>query len=304
MHRFTPGDTGFSLFLLDKNRRQDAEGLHDDWDSPVPCWRTPQPIPHAHEDHEINLVVSGAARYVWDGEQQTLVSVGQMFVIPGGVSHIVEVDNHAVVRGLWLHPTLFRPLAAGHPPAGRLTEADGSLPPRLAGDAGLFQTLLELFGQSQSEYARSDDLRTESLRAIGRSSAIALLRLMQSQARTHEDAPSLRRVQSVKSWMDRNYLEEIRLPALARMASLSPSQFSEIFHQAVGTSPMAYLTQRRVNQAQDLLATTDLTVTSIAGMTGFDHLSNFNHLFKAHVGLTPSAYRKKHENDRDVKSVM
>ncbi|MBQ5927072.1 MAG: helix-turn-helix transcriptional regulator, partial [Clostridia bacterium] len=53
-----------------------------------------------------------------------------------------------------------------------------------------------------------------------------------------------------------------------------------------------------MNYACNLLATTDATTLSIATSLAYDSLSSFNHLFKAHTGVSPTEYRKSHKQSK------
>lgn len=81
------------------------------------------------------------------------------------------------------------------------------------------------------------------------------------------------------------------LAELADAAHLSPSRFSSLFVQVVGTSPMDYLIQLRLAQAAYLLESTDMKIIEVAAECGFRNLSNFNRLFKQHIGRLPSELR-------------
>lgn len=81
------------------------------------------------------------------------------------------------------------------------------------------------------------------------------------------------------------------LKELATAAHLSPSRFSALFVQTVGTSPMDYLIQLRLSAAVRLLESSDKKIIEIAESTGFRNLSNFNRLFKQHIGKLPSELR-------------
>ncbi|MFH0071222.1 helix-turn-helix domain-containing protein, partial [Peribacillus sp. NPDC056705] len=83
------------------------------------------------------------------------------------------------------------------------------------------------------------------------------------------------------------------LQELSDLTHLSPSRFSALFQQAVGTSPHHYLIQLRLTQAVHLLETTDHKIIDIAESCGFRNLSNFNRLFKQHVGASPSEIRER-----------
>ncbi|WP_169086022.1 AraC family transcriptional regulator [Paenibacillus sp. PL91] len=82
------------------------------------------------------------------------------------------------------------------------------------------------------------------------------------------------------------------LKELAEAAHLSPSRFSTLFVQVVGTSPMDYLIQLRLSHAAHLLESSDKKIIEVAAECGFRNLSNFNRLFKQHVGKLPSELRE------------
>ena len=306
--RFTPLDTGFSLFLLDKRGSrfvsgapQNAVEAIDEAHLPVPVWRTPQPRPHAHDDHEINLVVAGSCRYVYGDGECVVVGVGQMLAIPGGVMHTVEVDALAVVRGLWLHPMLWQRLSAAQAEArlSALCQVTNPLPPQMVQDAALFKTFNEIWEQSQEVLAGATPWRDEFLSALGRLAALNYSRAMQMPRVVRRDHPTHERVLGVRAWMERHYLEPLTLAQLAQRAGLSVSQFSHLFGQLCGLSPKAFLVERRVQQAANLLETTQLAVGEIAAMTGYQHDANFNHHFKGRFGVSPLHYRKKHQENRE-----
>ncbi len=309
MTRFTPHTTNFSLFLLDKNTpryRNDPRAERDEPDRQPPVWRLPQPLPHAHQEHEINIVTTGTCRYVWTHKGQTHitpVSVGEMFLIPGGVEHIVEVDRFATVRGLWIHPDVVSPLPGrAMPDVTALQSFDAPLPPRLVVSEAQNAVSQEIFEQAQAEYARADDpWQIETLRVLGRLAAILFARLLLSPQKTAPLAgrsPGEVRVSVVKAFLDRNYMSDIPLGEMADMACLSSSQFSLLFRKQTGQSPKAYLLNRRLNHVATLLTNSDLSISQIAWNSGFGHLANFNHLFKTHFGLSPGEYRKKDQKER------
>ncbi|ACS99527.1 AraC family transcriptional regulator [Paenibacillus sp. JDR-2] len=84
------------------------------------------------------------------------------------------------------------------------------------------------------------------------------------------------------------------LKELAAAAHLSPSRFSALFVQTVGTSPMDYLIQLRLSAAVSLLESSDKKIIEVAESAGFRNLSNFNRLFKQHIGKQPSELRPHH----------
>ena len=80
---------------------------------------------------------------------------------------------------------------------------------------------------------------------------------------------------------------------LAELSNLSRSAFSDRFVRTVGQSPVAYLTQLRLDSAADLLHNTTRPVASIAGEVGYDSEAAFSRAFSKQFGMPPSRWRRK-----------
>lgn len=93
---------------------------------------------------------------------------------------------------------------------------------------------------------------------------------------------------------DRNYAEPLDLAALAAVAGISKYHFQRLFAATYGRSPAAYLSERRIERAQDLLRATNLTVTEVCHAVGSSSLGSFSSRFRAVVGETPSAFQRRY----------
>jgi transcriptional regulator GlxA family with amidase domain len=102
--------------------------------------------------------------------------------------------------------------------------------------------------------------------------------------------PHLRKA---KDLADRAYAEPLDLDALADAAHVSKYHFARSFSTAYGETPMRYLTQRRIERAQDLLRSANLTVTEVCMLVGFTSLGSFSSTFRRLVGETPTQYRDR-----------
>jgi AraC-like DNA-binding protein len=87
---------------------------------------------------------------------------------------------------------------------------------------------------------------------------------------------------------DRHYAEPLDLEALAAAAGVSRFHFLRSFASTYGRTPSAYLAERRIERAQDLLRATNLTVTEVCMAVGYSSLGSFSDKFHRLVGMSPS----------------
>ena len=79
--------------------------------------------------------------------------------------------------------------------------------------------------------------------------------------------------------------------AIARAASLSPSQLDRLWMQQLGFTPWQHWDRRRLRFAQEKLRYTDVQIKEIALELGFQHLTQFSTWFRSRQETSPSAYR-------------
>jgi AraC-like DNA-binding protein len=93
---------------------------------------------------------------------------------------------------------------------------------------------------------------------------------------------------------DRSYADSLSLEELAAVACLSKYHFLRLFKATYGTTPMEYVSRRRIERAQDLLRATNLTVTEVCFAVGFASLGSFSSRFRSVVGETPSDFQRRY----------
>jgi len=93
---------------------------------------------------------------------------------------------------------------------------------------------------------------------------------------------------------DRHYAEPLDLGQLAAVAGLSKYRFHRLFAATYGRTPAAYLSERRIERAQDLLRATNLTVTEVCHGVGFSSLGSFSSTFHRIVGESPSEFQQRY----------
>lgn len=103
----------------------------------------------------------------------------------------------------------------------------------------------------------------------------------------------LAHLRRARDHIDRHYREPLDLDGLAGIAGVSKYHFARSFEVSYGETPIRYLTRRRIERAQDLLRSANLTVTEVCMAVGFASLGSFSARFSQLVGESPTAYRDR-----------
>ncbi|PTL40011.1 response regulator transcription factor [Alkalicoccus saliphilus] len=100
-------------------------------------------------------------------------------------------------------------------------------------------------------------------------------------------------LQTAVALIDNKIGEKFSLKDIAGEVHLNPSYFSVLFKEHTGMTFSDFVTRRRMQEARNLLLTTDLPVADIAEKTGYQTAKYFIQIFKELEGKTPSRYRKE-----------
>jgi AraC-like DNA-binding protein len=95
----------------------------------------------------------------------------------------------------------------------------------------------------------------------------------------------------VREYVEVHLGESIDLSMLAGVAGLSVHHFARQFKQSAGVTPHIYLTQRRVERAQEMLVQTELSLAEIAIAVGFFDQGHLARHFRHLLGKTPREFR-------------
>jgi AraC-like DNA-binding protein len=104
---------------------------------------------------------------------------------------------------------------------------------------------------------------------------------------------SLVHLRRARDLADRCFAEPLELDDLAGAAGMSRFHFARCFAEAYGEPPMRYLTRRRIERAQDLLRSANVTVTEVCMLVGYSSLGSFSARFSELVGESPTQYRDR-----------
>ena len=99
------------------------------------------------------------------------------------------------------------------------------------------------------------------------------------------------RMQKVLSYINNHICNDIDIDELAEVACVTKPYLIRLFKQDLGSSPLKYINQKKVERAQLLLITEEMPVKDIAYELGFNDYSYFIRMFKKTTGKTPQMYR-------------
>ena len=85
--------------------------------------------------------------------------------------------------------------------------------------------------------------------------------------------------------------ENLTLDDIANIAGFSKFHFTRLFKQFTNVSFYKFLNQKRIANAEKLLANPEYTITDVALNSGFSSLSSFIRMFKIIKNCTPTEFR-------------
>lgn len=161
---------------------------------------------------------------------------------------------------------------------------------RAAMDGGLLE---------ETAYAMSDSyiLSCENCRTLGE---VDLLYVQAFREFTQAVADTKKRHYSARTERCLNYIhshlhEDLTLDTIAPVLGISPCHLSRTFRKETGLSIVEYIQEERVKSAKNMLIYSDYTLSAISEYLNFANQSYFIRIFKKHVGMTPSQYRRSYQ---------
>ena len=128
--------------------------------------------------------------------------------------------------------------------------------------------------------------------------SVELLYLLSAPEKVETDtAPALERevaraLADTRRYMEEHLDEPLTISALSRRACLSATIFKAGFRRLYGLPVHAWLRQRRMERAAELLRSSSLSVLGVAQSVGYGSASQFTAAFRRQYGVTPAQYRK------------
>ncbi len=95
------------------------------------------------------------------------------------------------------------------------------------------------------------------------------------------------------AYIDEHFTAEIRIEDIAAQTYYSTDHFRVLFRRKMGKTPKAYILDKRLEYAKQLMNESNLSLSEISSLCGFSDYIQFNKFFKKKEGVSPSEYANK-----------
>lgn len=101
------------------------------------------------------------------------------------------------------------------------------------------------------------------------------------------------RIKIMLQYIQEHYDGELTLAKIAESAAVSENECLRCFHSMIGSTPIQYVKQVRIQKAAELLVSTNRKISDIGAECGFQEMSYFAKTFRELKGCTPGEFRRK-----------
>lgn len=253
---------------------------------------------HYHTMIEISLILRGKGLYK-TGNTIHSIHPGDIFFFRPNEAHcITDIEENGMeLLNLHIAPyylytnfqnalntNYIKILAANFPLASNKIN-DTLHPEQVEEVKNLISSIRREFEQKRNDYVT---LANNYISAI----LILFSRSYKNNSFSQKEKQNYQKLFSAIKYIDAHYKENITLDSLSQKVAYSRCYFSSIFKKCMGMSIWDYICIKRIEEALNLIKTTDKNITDIALDCGFNNAVNFNKLFKKYTNVTPNFFRK------------
>lgn len=235
---------------------------------------------HYHGSFELYYMKDGKCNYFIENRSYDVVS-GDIILIPAGTIHRTNYSPKPHSRHLINFSEDFI--------SPEILEAAKALG-YLYSNKSLSNHINAIFDMIEAEYLRNDPLSIHALKAYTEQLLLLMIRNGNEKKR-ESDGNAI--VEKTVRYIQENYMNDIRLSAVARIMSVSAEHLSRIFKKETGFGFNEYLTLYRLQRAEYILANEPgRAIGEIAYICGFNDSNYFSYKFKQKYGISPTKARE------------
>ena len=236
--------------------------------------------PHWHEHLEFLYVTRGTGTFIVNGEKISVLPSDLVIAEPNS-PHVLLSDSGIDYECLLIRTDLFN--------SDELEEM------HFLSHIRADMAVSKLFAKIKDEFSIGGNMSNMRKKALAYSLIVHLIRTHVAPLRTEEYKESrlltLSRINIIEQYISENYKGKITVSDLAKLLYVSESHFCRFFKKAIGISAIEYLNVFRIGKSEQLLRETDLSITEVASLSGFENSNYFSRIFRRIMKQTPSEYR-------------
>jgi AraC-like DNA-binding protein len=253
-----------------------------------PANHGPSPM-HRHSFFELGLVLGGQC--IWKiGRRRFQLQSGQAILVKAGSEHCEELSADSGTELAWLGFDF-----PGSSPtwSERVVTLEDDLQEVALG----FQAIYREHSADDPITQRRVGLALQNvLLLVSRRAEYSVPRRHNLDRGHHNSGLNARQVRSVEAsahYFRHNFQETLSIAQVAAYHSFCPAYFSTLFRRHYRMAPRAFLQKVKIENAAELLQTTDLTIKEISVHCGFVDAAHLSKAFKQKHHLTPGVFRRR-----------
>lgn len=112
------------------------------------------------------------------------------------------------------------------------------------------------------------------------------------ESRKKLSAQDVKQLENLTLYLNDHCIQDIPLEQIVRISCMGARKLQTTFKEYHGCTITEYIQQRRMSQAETLLANTDIPIGQVAQSVGYTKASRFSELFRKSTGILPGEFRK------------
>lgn len=108
---------------------------------------------------------------------------------------------------------------------------------------------------------------------------------------------SHRALEEVAQLMESHFEQPLSVPELAELSGMSVRRIQRIFQDSLGMTPTQYYLQLRLRRARELLLRSNMSITEISLLCGFQSVGHFSTVYRTAHGRTPTSERSRSRSE-------